>query len=45
VSAAQDAIRRLIRDEYGRILAALIATLRDIELAEDVLQDAVVTAL
>jgi RNA polymerase sigma-70 factor (ECF subfamily) len=45
MSAAQDAIRRLIRDEYGRILAALIATLRDIELAEDVLQDAVVTAL
>lgn len=45
MSAAQDAIRRLIRDEYGRILAALIAALRDIELAEDVLQDAVVTAL
>lgn len=45
MSPTQDAIRRLIRDEYGRILAALIAALRDIELAEDVLQDAVVTAL
>lgn len=45
MNPAQDAIRHLIRDEYGRILAALIATLRDIELAEDVLQDAIVTAL
>lgn len=40
-----DAIRSLIHDEYGRILAALIAALRAIELAEDSLQDAIVTAL
>lgn len=40
-----DAIRRLIHEEYGRILASLVAALRDIELAEDALQDAIVTAL
>lgn len=45
MNPTHDAIRRLIHDEYGRILAALVAALRDIELAEDVLQDAVVTAL
>ncbi|MBK8136930.1 MAG: RNA polymerase sigma factor [Chloroflexi bacterium] len=40
-----EAIRRLIQDEVGRILAALVAALRDFELAEDVLQDALVSAL
>ena len=35
----------VVREEWGQILAALIATFRDFELAEDALQDAVVTAL
>lgn len=47
-SDAAEASRRLdavVREEWGQILAALIAGLRDFELAEDALQDAVVTAL
>ncbi|MBE0690854.1 MAG: RNA polymerase subunit sigma-24, partial [Anaerolineae bacterium] len=39
------AIERIFYDESGRILAALIADLRDIELAQDVLQDAFTVAL
>ncbi|MDX2163460.1 MAG: RNA polymerase sigma factor [bacterium] len=39
------AIERVYRDEYGRTLAALISQLGDFELAEDALQDALVTAL
>ncbi|PZC48427.1 MAG: RNA polymerase sigma-70 factor, ECF subfamily [Chloroflexi bacterium] len=35
----------VVREEWGQILAALIATFRDFELAEDALQDAIVTAL
>jgi RNA polymerase sigma-70 factor (ECF subfamily) len=38
-------IDRLYRDEYGRILAALIRVLRDVELAEDVLQEAFAAAV
>lgn len=34
-----------MREEWGQILAALIASFRDFELAEDALQDAIVTAL
>ena len=34
-----------MREEWGRVLAALIAFLRDFELAEDSLQDALVAAL
>ncbi|MGE5335166.1 MAG: sigma factor, partial [Nitrososphaerota archaeon] len=38
-------IERVYREESGRILAALIASLRDFTLAEDALQDAAVAAL
>ncbi|MBK9123796.1 MAG: RNA polymerase sigma factor [Chloroflexi bacterium] len=40
-----DTIRKVLHDEHGRVLAALIAALGDFALAEDVLQDAVVSAL
>ncbi|MES2644494.1 MAG: DUF6596 domain-containing protein [Myxococcota bacterium] len=33
------------RREHGRVLAALLRTLRDVELAEDALQDALIAAL
>jgi RNA polymerase sigma-70 factor (ECF subfamily) len=39
------AIERTVREEWGWVLAALVARVRDIGLAEDVLQDAVVAAL
>jgi RNA polymerase sigma-70 factor (ECF subfamily) len=42
-AAAQ--IEAVFREEYGRILAALIARLGDFTLAEDALQDALVDAL
>lgn len=38
-------VEQVYRQESGRILAALIASLRDFTLAEDALQDAVVAAL
>lgn len=38
-------IEGVFRDEYGRVLAALIASLDDITLAEDALGDALVMAL
>jgi RNA polymerase sigma-70 factor, ECF subfamily len=38
-------VEQVYRQESGRILAALIASLRDFTLAEDALQDAVVVAL
>src|SRR5215216_5443249 len=38
-------IEQTFREEYGRVLAALISQLRDFELAEDALQDALVNAL
>ena len=38
-------VERVYRQESGRILATLIASLRDFTLAEDALQDAVVAAL
>ena len=44
-----DAIHRIVADtfrkEAGRILAALISSVRDFELAEDALQDAMLVAL
>ncbi len=40
-----DEISRVFREESGRILAALIATCHDFDLAEDALQDALVVAL
>jgi RNA polymerase sigma-70 factor, ECF subfamily len=42
-AAAQ--IETVFREEHGRVLAALIGRLRDFELAEDALQDALVNAL
>jgi RNA polymerase sigma-70 factor (ECF subfamily) len=38
-------VSRLYHDEYGRILAALIRLVRDVELAEDALQDAFAAAV
>lgn len=38
-------IEQTVRDHYGRILAFLIKRFGDIELAEDVLQEAIVSAL
>ncbi|BCL78103.1 RNA polymerase subunit sigma-24 [Ktedonobacteria bacterium brp13] len=42
---AQQAIASLFRQEADRILASLISTLRDFDLAEDALQDALLVAL
>jgi RNA polymerase sigma-70 factor (ECF subfamily) len=39
------AIEHVYRHEYGRVLAALVSKLGDIQLAEDALQDALVAAL
>ena len=41
----EQSITRIVREEWGRILAALVARLGDLQLAEDVLQDSVVQAL
>jgi RNA polymerase sigma-70 factor (ECF subfamily) len=38
-------IERVFREEYARVVATLIRDLRDIDLAEDALQDALATAL
>src|SRR5258706_6413427 len=38
-------IETTFREEYGRVLAALISQLEDFMLAEDALQDALVNAL
>lgn len=43
--ASVRAIRDIARHEWGRLLSSLIATLRDFQLAEDSLQDAVESAL
>ena len=42
---AEAQISRLIREDWGRILAALVSSVGDYALAEDSLQDAVVEAL
>ena len=42
---AEAQITRLIREDWGRILAALVSSIGDYALAEDSLQDAVVEAL
>ena len=39
------AVERVAREEWGRVTAALMREFRDLELAEDALQDAVVAAL
>jgi RNA polymerase sigma-70 factor (ECF subfamily) len=38
-------LERVFREEYGRVVAVLIRDLRDVELAEDALGDALATAL
>ena len=40
-----DLIEDIVRREWGRVLAALMGTVRDLALAEDALQDACVAAL
>lgn len=42
---ARDVVERVVREEWGRVLASLTASLGDLEVAEDVLQDAIVAAL
>lgn len=41
---SQEALERVFREEAGVVLASLIATLRDFDLAEDAFQDAVASA-
>lgn len=41
----EQTIDRTVREEWGRILASLVASLKDIQLAEDCLQDAIVSAM
>src|SRR5215831_16685373 len=43
--SAHQVVERIFREESGRVLAALIATLDDFELAQDALQDALIVAL
>ncbi len=38
-------VENIVRDEWARVHSALIGYVRDFELAEDVLQDAIVAAL
>ena len=42
---AHAAIEKIVREEWGRVLATLVGYVRDFGVAEDVLQDAVVAAL
>jgi RNA polymerase sigma-70 factor (ECF subfamily) len=42
---AAEQVERIFREEYGRVLAALISRFEDFDLAEDALQDALVNAL
>src|SRR5437660_1312753 len=41
----RSAIERVFRVEYGKVIATLIGTLRDFDLAEEALQDAFTVAL
>ncbi len=43
--SVEQAIERTVREEWGRILASLVATLNNFQLAEDCLQDAVLSAM
>jgi RNA polymerase sigma-70 factor (ECF subfamily) len=45
MSEAHRAVERAFREEAGKVRAALIAALRDFELAEDAMQEAFATAL
>ena len=42
---AQSVIDRIVREEWGRVISALISLCHDLDVAEDALQDAVLTAL
>ena len=42
---ARTAVEAVVREQWGRVLATLVGSVRDFDLAEDVLQDAVVAAL
>ena len=42
---ARTAVNTVVREDWGRMLSILVAQVRDLELAEDCLQDAVVSAL
>jgi len=44
-SDLEHAIEETVREEWGRILASLVKTLGDFQLAEDCLQDAIVSAM
>lgn len=41
----EQSVERIIREEWGRLLASLVAGFNDLQLAEDVLQDSVTDAL
>ncbi len=45
LDASTQAINGIVRNNWGRLLASLIGTLRDFQLAEDSLQDALESAL
>jgi RNA polymerase sigma-70 factor, ECF subfamily len=45
MSTAADSVEAVFREEWGRLLAALVRTLGDLDLAEEVASDAVATAL
>lgn len=45
METAEQAVTRIFREEVDRILASLITLVRDFELAEDALQDALIVAL
>ncbi|MEM7289125.1 MAG: RNA polymerase sigma factor [Pseudomonadota bacterium] len=45
LSSPQTAIERTVREEWGRILASLVKSVGDFQLAEDSLQDALIKAL
>jgi RNA polymerase sigma-70 factor (ECF subfamily) len=45
VDRSRAAVERTVREHWGYILATLVGYVRDLELAEDVLQDAAVAAL
>ena len=42
---SRTAVERVVREQWGQVLATLVGYVRDLDLAEDVLQDAVVAAL
>ena len=43
--STEQVIERTVREEWGRILASLVSGLNDLQLAEDCLQEAVISAL